>query len=432
MIGSMKAASWLNSPARLIAVALGVGLALVCAVAFVWILPSSTTEAVHPSAREQVLPLLAQDHFADLETLLDGVQAAFERGVAGEADVERAYNGFRTSDPTVTAQLDRWIEAHPQARSARVARAIHRQHLSHLLVTLDGHARRQAAVTERILRLQMQIRQDLAEALFNRSDLMVGIAAAFEEAAGGRRLLEIDAIFDGLKEQDKHYGLVYKAHARNLNPWETSESASWEQAMERLEEFLRDTERAFGDDPDFTWLTGYYDSVQGEIARRREDLAGSVAAYTRAIAASERPEYRLGRGISHALSGDHANAIADFDRAIALDATYADAYCQRGLQRRLLGQIEESLADMNQAVLLDPLNPEYVVSRASVLTLLGWEDEARTDVTQATIYGGHYPWVQMWRAELFRDVDPAVSQEAYSLSVSLADAQGDGITYPTR
>ena len=259
---------------------------------------------------------------------------------------------------------------------------------------------------------------------------MVGIAAGFEEAVGGRRLGEVDSIFDALRRQEKHYGLVYKAYAHNLKPWVTSRSKSWDQAMERLEEFLRDTERTFGDDPDFAWLAGYYDSVEGELMRRRGDPARSVAAYTRAITASERPEYLVGRGISYALSNDRTHAIEDFERAIALDGTYADAYCQRGLQRRLLGQSTDALADMDQAVQLDPLNPEYLVSRASVLTLLGRGEEARLDVTQASTYGGHYPWVQRWRSALFRDVDPAVSQEAYGLSVSLADAQGDGIRYP--
>ena len=408
--------------ARLVVATFGIGLALACAVVLVWISQSST--------REQILPLLAQGRFADVETLLDRLQSEFERDGTGEAEVQEAYDQFRTSDPAMTTQLDRWIEAHPQSRPARIARAVHRQHLSHLLVSLDGHARRQATVTQRIHEIQMSIRQDLAEALFDRSDLMVGIAAGFEEAAGGGRLLEIDAIFDGLRRQEKHYGLVYKAYAHNLRPWETSRSKSWDEAMERLEEFLRDTERAFGDDPDFAWLAGYYDSVEGELMRRRGDLASSIAAYTRAIVASERPEYLVGRGVSYALSNDRANAIGDFERAIALDSTYADAYCQRGLLRRLLGNLMEAMTDMDQSVQLDPLNPEYLVSRASVLTLLGRGEEARLDVTQATVYGGHYPWVQLWRSVLFRDIDPAVSQEAYALSIPLAKAQGDGVSYP--
>ncbi len=54
-------------------------------------------------------------------------------------------------------------------------------------------------------------------------------------------------------------------------------------------------------------------------------------------------------------AGDYPGALADFDRAIAIDPKYAEAYCSRGtLKARYLDDTYGGLGDYNQAIALNP------------------------------------------------------------------------------
>jgi tetratricopeptide (TPR) repeat protein len=65
--------------------------------------------------------------------------------------------------------------------------------------------------------------------------------------------------------------------------------------------------------------------------------------------------------------GAHQRAIADYDRAIALDPTNARAFNNRGLAHAALGLADQALADYAQAVRLDPT---YVRAYRNRLNLL--------------------------------------------------------------
>ena len=52
--------------------------------------------------------------------------------------------------------------------------------------------------------------------------------------------------------------------------------------------------------------------------------------------------------------GDHGRAIADFNRALALDPQYAEAYNCRGYAHLCLGEYRRAVEDLERA---DRLNP---------------------------------------------------------------------------
>src|SRR5205085_9666626 len=60
------------------------------------------------------------------------------------------------------------------------------------------------------------------------------------------------------------------------------------------------------------------------------------------------------QGIERFSKNDLVGAIADYDRAIGLDPTLAEAYLNRGKARRAGGDLDGAIADYDLAADLDP------------------------------------------------------------------------------
>lgn len=84
----------------------------------------------------------------------------------------------------------------------------------------------------------------------------------------------------------------------------------------------------------------------------------------------------------------HAQAIADFDAAIAREPDLAVAYGNRGVARFRLGELDAALADFDRALELDPLNGNDFYSRAVTLCALGRPEAAAKDFLSAAEHGG--------------------------------------------
>lgn len=108
-----------------------------------------------------------------------------------------------------------------------------------------------------------------------------------------------------------------------------------------------------------------------------------VPSLTRAI--ELRPDataYRA-RAWSHMIAGQHAEAAADFDRVIGLDATDLDAYRGRGWAHLTLGRYDMAAADFTHAMGLLANRPEAVSARGVARYLSGQLEEARQDFQAA-------------------------------------------------
>ncbi len=86
---------------------------------------------------------------------------------------------------------------------------------------------------------------------------------------------------------------------------------------------------------------------------------------------------RLVRGLVRETMKKHEDAIADFDRAIELDAKLAEAYDHRGSERFKLGQVKESLADFDRYLELRPEAKNGHWKRGISLYYAGKFDEGR-------------------------------------------------------
>ncbi len=76
--------------------------------------------------------------------------------------------------------------------------------------------------------------------------------------------------------------------------------------------------------------------------------------------AAENPQFYYHSGLSHLNQYNYLEAIADFDKAIHLDADFALAYCDRALVLLKLGEVEAAVASYNQAVTINPDEPKIL------------------------------------------------------------------------
>jgi TolB-like protein len=104
------------------------------------------------------------------------------------------------------------------------------------------------------------------------------------------------------------------------------------------------------------------------------DFTGDAAGLKRAIAAAERlplahpdhgPSYRMRADIRSAWQWDWAGAQADYEKALALDPTDADAYNNESLLLLSLGRFREANVVEQKALALDGLNLGYLGNLAA-------------------------------------------------------------------
>ncbi|HEU4596777.1 MAG TPA: tetratricopeptide repeat protein [Pyrinomonadaceae bacterium] len=95
------------------------------------------------------------------------------------------------------------------------------------------------------------------------------------------------------------------------------------------------------------------------------------------------PEDFYNRGLDRQAQGDLDGALADFDKAIELNAADALAHVNRGLLRRERGEAEGALKDFTQAVLIDPRAATAYANRGVIYLQRGQDKLAEKDFAEA-------------------------------------------------
>jgi tetratricopeptide (TPR) repeat protein len=110
----------------------------------------------------------------------------------------------------------------------------------------------------------------------------------------------------------------------------------------------------------------------------------AVEEYARAIAinASD-PNAYIGRGDAQAALGRNESALADFNEAVRLGPGYSRAYSSRGELLVEMGQDEAALADFDRAVQVEPGFARGYRLRGGLLSRRGQNDRALADFTEA-------------------------------------------------
>lgn len=91
----------------------------------------------------------------------------------------------------------------------------------------------------------------------------------------------------------------------------------------------------------------------------------------------------VGRGITYKALGQYAQALADYEQALALDPNNALTYTNRGNTYEALGQYEAALTDFNRTLVLDPNYANAYVNRGNAYASLEQYGDALADFTRA-------------------------------------------------
>ncbi len=89
------------------------------------------------------------------------------------------------------------------------------------------------------------------------------------------------------------------------------------------------------------------------------------------------------RGLVYRLKDDDANAVADYNRALQVNPQYANAYVRRGNVYRRQNQLALALEDYNRAIQIDRTDPEAFHNRGLVYQAQKLHNFALEDFTTA-------------------------------------------------
>ena len=146
----------------------------------------------------------------------------------------------------------------------------------------------------------------------------------------------------------------------------------------------------------------------------------ALADFDRAIAIDEKYTWAIAhRGQTYGAMQRYEEALADFDRAIVLDEKSAWVIAGRGLVYLLLKRYEEALADFNQAIALDDSDDGYRFGRALVHLGIDQMDAFRNDLlcairlAQASLRNSPDDWDTKFSLAFYKLANDDVDSEAY-------------------
>ncbi|MFI6699921.1 tetratricopeptide repeat protein [Streptomyces sp. NPDC050509] len=145
--------------------------------------------------------------------------------------------------------------------------------------------------------------------------------------------------------------------------------------------------------------------VRGRELREAGAYAEALAEYDRSLALDpDEPRAYFGRGFTHQAGDDHDAALADLRRADELAPDTAWILEEYGETLRLAGRGEESLDLLDRALALDPVNSYALACRGAAHHGLGRHAAALADFGRALELDVHYLWALVRRSRVLRDM----------------------------
>jgi Zn-dependent protease with chaperone function/tetratricopeptide (TPR) repeat protein len=265
----------------------------------------AAVDAVH----RQVVALLEQRNFAELERLLAGLQRAFEEDPGANAQLERAYFAFDRIPRTAESVLDDWVNEQPASYAALTARAS-----LYYFQALEARGTEFIAETPEENIRTMRIFFEKSQA-----DLERSLTLTQKPYLSHLTMMSIARVSGSRKSERAHY-----LEAVKLAP----------QSVELRLAHITSLEPRWG---------GSYAAMEAYVAESRAQLRDAKAA--------DRIAARIAAYRGHELQrkDDFAQALKHFDEAISLYPG-AGTLCERAYVLSKLKRDPEAFADVKLAL----------------------------------------------------------------------------------
>ena len=118
--------------------------------------------------------------------------------------------------------------------------------------------------------------------------------------------------------------------------------------------------------------------------RNMEEAKENIKLYTAGLRLNPKMvEGYIRRGNAYSYIGEHAKAIADYDKAIELKPEYPKIYYRRGLAYAKNAEYTKAIADYNEVIQRDPEHADAYRSRGEAWQHLKEQEKANADLTAA-------------------------------------------------
>ncbi len=116
----------------------------------------------------------------------------------------------------------------------------------------------------------------------------------------------------------------------------------------------------------------------------REEAEENIKFYTALLKLNPKMvEDYIRRGNAYSYIGEHAKAIADYDKAIELKPEYPKVYYRRGLAYAKNAEYIKAITDYNEVIQRDPEHADAYRSRGEAWQHLKEQEKANADLTAA-------------------------------------------------
>ena len=337
------------------------------------LVPDKPKRAAVDPVHRQIVALLEQRNFEELDQLLGGLQHAFEGDAAGgSVTLEQAYFAFDRVPRAAEAALDDWVKMQPASYVARTARGC--------FYYFQGLEARGAKFIAETPEANIHTMRYFFEK--SRADLERSLALTPKPYVSRLTLMSIARVSGSRDEEQEHYAAALKlapqsvelrlAHMASLEP-------RWGGSYREMEAYVKEGRAQLKDAAAADRLAARVPAYRGGELRRKDDYAGALAHYDEAIALyagagtlcerahvlselkrdaeafadvklalSKIPDHRYCLSQAAYVASrerDAAEAIAMLTRVIEADPRSVHAFNQRGWRFQQAGKMEPAYQD---------------------------------------------------------------------------------------
>lgn len=347
---------------------------LLLLIAAVCLSATATAQAPDPT-RDQLLPLLKAGRFGDVSDAMARVHAAYERDRRTENEFHKLAYEFYRADPELPNLLDAWVTQRPTDPFAYLARGIYRLKMGWLsrggkfaAQTTGGQFRDMAA-------WRTLATADLEQATRHMPRLVEAYCYQIEadQTAGGQRKR---TLFEQAIKINPDSFIAREFYLHTLTP-------RWGGSYEAMDRFVQTFRRSYERTPELRALEGRVAADQAELLAYHEQNQQAKVLFTEALSKGDFWFTNQAYGELLYDLGDHAGARDQFTKVIHHKPGFKRAWWFRALALRNLEAHAQALADIDRAVAIEPRDDAVIAARGTIHALTNRFDLALKDYEAA-------------------------------------------------